>query len=60
MTFFLVELCFFYRIGAYRNNYRIQFLKLRIVFRELAEFEGAVRSPISLIKIEQDIMSGIL
>jgi hypothetical protein len=60
MAFFLVESRLVDRVSAYRDNYRIEFLKLRIVFCELAEFEAAVRSPVSLIEVEQYVMPGEL
>ena len=56
MDLVLIQSRFVQGIGAQRNNDRIQFLKLRVMFRELAEFDGAVRSPVSFIETEQHVV----
>lgn len=56
MYFLLVPLCFFEWVGADCNDNRIELLKLRIMLRELAEFDAAVRSPVSFVEIKQHIV----
>jgi hypothetical protein len=60
MDLVLVPACFIEGVSAHCNDHRIQLLKLRIMFGELAEFDAAIRSPVSFVEVQQHVVPGEL